>query len=87
MVERKARLEARIDQDLDRLIAEAAEVLHVSKSAFVSDALREAAMKVVARAETTLMSAEVFDEMMASIDVADQSRELADLAAMPRRIS
>ncbi len=87
MVERKARLEARIDQDLDRLIAEAAEVLHVSKSAFVSDALREAAMKVVARAETTLMSAEVFDEMMASIDVADHSPELADLAAMPRRIS
>jgi uncharacterized protein (DUF1778 family) len=82
----KARLEARIDAELDDLIVEAAERLHVSKTTFVSDAVREAAVKVIARAETTLMAAEVFDSMMASIDVADESTELDGLAAMPRLI-
>jgi uncharacterized protein (DUF1778 family) len=83
----KARLEARIDADLDDLIVEAAEQLHVTKTAFVSDALREAALKVLARSEVTLMAPDVFDSMIASIDVADESRELDDLAAMPRRIT
>lgn len=83
----KARLEARIDADLDDLIVEAAQQLHVTKTAFVSDALREAALKVIARSEVTLMAPEVFDSMMASIDVADESPELDDLAAMPRRIT
>jgi len=87
MAEHKARLEARIDRDLDRLIVEAAEALHVSKTAFVTEALREAAMKVVARGETTLMAPEVFDAMMTSIDEPDLAPELADLAALPRRIS
>ena len=87
MAEPKARLEARIDRDLDSLILEAADALHVSKTAFVTEALREAAMKVLARADTTLMAPEVFDEMMGSIDVADHSPELADLAALPSRIS
>jgi uncharacterized protein (DUF1778 family) len=35
----KVRLEARIDADLDDLIVEAAERLHVSKTTFVSDAV------------------------------------------------
>lgn len=83
----KARLEARIDADLDELIVEAAGRLHVTKTAFVSDALREAALKVIARAEVTMMAPEVFDSMMASIDLADDSSELDDLAAMPRLIS
>lgn len=87
MGEQKPRLEARIDPDLGSLIVEGADALHVAKTAFVAEALREAAMKVFARANTTLMSPEVFDEMMASIDVADHSPELADLAALPRRIS
>ena len=83
----KARLEARIDADLDQLITEAAEKQGVSKTAFVSDAARDAALKVIARAEVTLMAAEVFDQMMASLDTADDSPELEDLAALPRRIT
>lgn len=82
----KARLEARIDTDLDELITEAAERLNITKTAFVTDSLRDAAMKVIARDDVTLMSAEVFDSMMASIDVADESRELKALASLPRRI-
>ena len=83
----KARLEARIDAQLDELITQAAHKQGVSKTAFVSDAARDAALKVIARAEVTLMAAEVFDLMMASIDVADDSPELEELAALPRRIA
>jgi uncharacterized protein (DUF1778 family) len=83
----KARLEARIDADLDQLITEAAEKQGVSKTAFVSDAARDAALKVIARAEVTLMAAEVFDQMMATLDIADDSPELEKLAALPRRIT
>ena len=83
----KARLEARIDADLDRLITEAAAKQGVSKTAFVSDAARDAALKVIARADVTLMAAEIFDQMMASIDTADDSPELEELAALSRRIT
>lgn len=84
---RKSRLEARIDAELDDLIVEAAGLLRVSKTTFLSDALREAALKVIARADVMMMSAAVFDEMVASVDVADESPELQNLAAMPRVIS
>jgi uncharacterized protein (DUF1778 family) len=83
----KARLEARIDTELDDLIIEAAERLNVTKTTFIADAVREAALKVIARADVTLMAAEVFDQMIASLDVADESPELEELATLPRRIS
>jgi uncharacterized protein (DUF1778 family) len=83
----KARLEARIDPELDDLIVEAADRLHVSKTTFVCDAVRDAALKVVARADVTMMAPEVFDSMMASIDVADESPELERLAILPRIIT
>jgi len=83
----KARLEARIDPELDELIEDAARQLHVTKTAFVTETLREAALKVTARAETTLMDAQVYDTMLASLEVDDDSPALADLAALPRRIT
>lgn len=83
----KARLEARIDADLDDLITQAAHQQGVSKTAFVSDAARDAALKIIARAEATLMAAGVFDEMMATVDLADHSPELEELADLPRRIT
>jgi uncharacterized protein (DUF1778 family) len=83
----KSRLEARIDADLDALIAEAAGRLNVTKTAFVTESLRDAALKVIARDDITLMRADVFDSMIASIDVAVDSPELDDLAALPRRIA
>lgn len=82
----KGRLEARIDTELDELITEAATRLRVTKTAFVTGAVRDAALKVMARAETTLMAPELFDAMMASLDTADESPELESLAALPRRI-
>ena len=83
----KARLEARIDVELDEMITEAADRLNVTKTAFVSDAIRDAALKVIARADVTMMAPGVFDAMMASIDTADDSPELKSLAGLPRRIN
>lgn len=83
----KARLEARIDTELDDLITEAADRLRITKTAFVTGSLRDAALKVLARDDVVLMAPEVFDAMMASIDVADESRPLSDLAELPRRIA
>jgi len=82
-----ARLEARIDPELDAMIIEAAQRLNVTKTAFVSNAVRDAALKVIARADVTMMAPAVFDAMMASLDVADDSPELVELANLPRRIT
>ncbi|WP_434621614.1 DUF1778 domain-containing protein [Arthrobacter sp. A5] len=68
------------------LIAEAASLLHVTKSAFVADAARQAAQKVIARSDVTLMAPEVSDVMMASLDMPDESTELAALSKLPRLI-
>ncbi|MFW0772716.1 DUF1778 domain-containing protein [Paenarthrobacter nitroguajacolicus] len=85
-VPKTRRLELRTDETTDQLISEAAELLHVSKTAFVTDAARQAAERVVARADTTLMAPEIFDAMMASLDVADESSELETLSKLPRLI-
>lgn len=78
------RLELRMDETTDALITEAAELLHVTKSAFMADAARQAAQKVISRADMTLMAPEVFDVMMASLDTPDESEGLAALAKLPR---
>lgn len=80
------RLELRTDQSTDELITEAAELLHVTKSAFVTDAARQAAQKVISRSDVTLMAPEIFDAMMTSLDVPDESAELAALSKIPRLI-
>ncbi|HEV7167452.1 MAG TPA: DUF1778 domain-containing protein [Micrococcaceae bacterium] len=80
------RLELRTDEVTDGLIAEAASLLHVTKSAFVADAARQAARKVIARSDVTVMEPEVFDAMMAALEVPDESVELAALSKLPRLI-
>ena len=81
------RVELRTDPATDDLITEAAGLLHVAKSAFVADAARQAAERIIARSNVTLMSPEVFDAMMQSLDVPDESPELAKLAKIPRLIA
>lgn len=85
-ITKSRRLELRTDESTDQLISEAADLLHVTKTAFVTDAARQAAERVVARADTTLMAPEVFDAMMASLDVPDDSAELENLSRLPRLI-
>ncbi len=77
------RIEFRADPKTDDLIAEAAELLQTTKSVFVIDAARREAEGVVARADRTLMNAEVLDSLMSSLDVADDSPELERLAKLP----
>jgi len=84
---KKRRFELRTDEATDQLISEAADLLHVTKSAFVADAARQAAEKIIARSDVTLMSPVVFDTMMASLDIPDESPELAELAKLPRLIT
>jgi len=80
------RLELRTDEDTEQLINDAAALLHISKTAFVEDAVRAAAHKVIARADVTLMDPEVFDVMMSALHRADESPELAELAELPQLI-
>ncbi|WP_375494044.1 DUF1778 domain-containing protein [uncultured Jatrophihabitans sp.] len=80
------RLEARTDEQTEQLVADASALLHMSKTAFIEDAVRTAARKVVARADVTIMSVDVFDSMMSALHEPDHSPELADLSALPRLI-
>ena len=84
---KKRRLELRTDEATDQLISEAADLLQVTKSAFVTDAARRAAEKVIASSDVTLMSPVVFDTMMASLGIPDESPELAEMAKLPRLIA
>ena len=81
-----SRIELRTDPDTDGLISEAAAKLHVSKSAFIAEAAAQAAAKVIARSDVTVMAPEVFDNLMASLGTPDESPQMAALAAMPRLI-
>lgn len=81
------RMELRTDAATDDLITEAAQLVHISKSAFVADAARLAAQRVIARSDTTLMASELFDSMMATLDSADDAPGLAEIAALPRLIA
>lgn len=83
----KARLEARIDTDLDHMIDEAAHRLHLSKTAFITQMLREASMKVIARADVTLMDPAEFDRMVSSLEIPDESPELKELLSRPTQIA
>lgn len=74
---KKRRFELLTDEATDQLISETADLLHLTKSAFVADAARQAAERIVARSDVTLMSPAVFDTMMASLDIRDKSPELA----------
>lgn len=79
------RFEARLDDATDELITKAAELTHMSKSAFVTSAARAEAEKIVARADITMLDSKTFDQLVSSLDVADESPELAKkLAQLPR---
>lgn len=85
-VTKTRRLELRTDEDTEQLVTEAAALLHMSKTAFVEDAVRTAARKVIARSDITLMAPEIFDSMMSALDRPDESAGLAELAELPKLI-
>lgn len=69
---RRERLEARVDSETNAVIARAAAALNLSKSEFVVSAVAAEAQRVVARTDVTLMPAEMFDQMMSTLDVPDE---------------
>ena len=85
-VKKSGRLELRTDETTDQLITHAAALLHMSKTAFVTDAARQVAERVVGRADVTLMSPEAFEAMVASLGVPDESLALETKSRLPRLI-
>lgn len=65
------RFELRLSADAARDLDTAATALGVSKSQFACDAVSEKALNVLARADVTLMDAQMFDHMMTSLDTPD----------------
>jgi uncharacterized protein (DUF1778 family) len=85
-VTKTRRLELRTDEDTEQLVTDAAALLHISKTAFVEDAVRAAARRVIARSDVTLMDPAVFDSMISALDRPDESTGLAELAKLPKLI-
>jgi uncharacterized protein (DUF1778 family) len=80
------RLELRTDEDTEQLVTDAAALLRISKTAFVEDAVRAAARRVIARSDVTLMDPAMFDSMMSALARPDESTGLAELAKLPTLI-
>ncbi|MDR1712521.1 MAG: DUF1778 domain-containing protein [Propionibacteriaceae bacterium] len=78
---RSRRLEARLDPDTDDLITKAAAALGESRSAFVTRILRDASVRVLGRADLTLMPDELFNQVIRSLDVPDEAPGLEAAAA------
>jgi uncharacterized protein (DUF1778 family) len=79
------RIELRADAASARDIALAAQMLHLSVSAFILQAAAAEAGRVLARTDHTMMPAEQFDHMMASLDQPDEAPNLARAARRRRK--
>jgi uncharacterized protein (DUF1778 family) len=85
MAAKTQRIEMRTDPVSEERIVLAAQAAHMSVSAFVLEAATSAADRMLARSDTTVMPAEQFDALIASLDVADEAPQLSQLASRPRR--
>ena len=85
MATKTQRIEIRADAESQERIIRAASVVHESVSAFVLNAATAAADRVLARADRTLMPAEQFDALLATLDEPDEAPALARAAARRRR--
>ncbi|HKT05710.1 MAG TPA: DUF1778 domain-containing protein [Rugosimonospora sp.] len=87
MTAKTERIEVRADETSKARIAEAAELLGEPVSAFVVRTARAEAERVLARAHTTVMPAEQFDALLASLDEPDPAPLLTEAANRPRRFT
>jgi uncharacterized protein (DUF1778 family) len=88
MATKTRRLEARTDEDTYEMLVRAAEAEHETVSAFVVDAARGRAERVIARSDVTLMPNAEFDEMMAALSSAPRViPALREAASRPRRFA
>ncbi len=79
------RIELRVSAVDKDAIASAAELEHVSTTVFVRNAVLARVEHVRARSERTLMAAEQFDALVASLDVPDETPNLARAFAHKRK--
>jgi uncharacterized protein (DUF1778 family) len=79
------RIEVRADETSKSRISEAADLLGEPVSAFMVRSACAEADKVLAKAHRTLMPAEQFDLLIASLDEADDAPVLTEIANRPRR--
>jgi uncharacterized protein (DUF1778 family) len=85
MATKDERLELRVSKADRSLIEDAARHLRESVSDFTRNAALDRAQHVLARAEVLLMPADQFDDLLASLDTADEAPVLAEALARPRR--
>lgn len=79
------RIELRVSAADKDAIAAAAALEQTTTTEFVRQAILERAQYVQARSDRTLMPAEQFDALVAALDVADETPNLAQEFARPRR--
>jgi uncharacterized protein (DUF1778 family) len=82
---RTERIELRVSAEDKAAIAAAAATEQVTTTDFVRDAVLDRVEHVRARADRTLMPARQFDALVASLDVADETPNLARAFAGRRR--
>jgi uncharacterized protein (DUF1778 family) len=82
---RTERIELRVSADDKAVIAAAAAMEQVTTTDFVRDAVLDRVQHVRAGADRTLMLGAQFDALVASLDVADETRNLARAFASRRR--
>jgi uncharacterized protein (DUF1778 family) len=85
VVSKTERIELRVTAADKDAIASAAELEEVSTTDFVRRAVLDRVAYVRARSERTLMPAEQFDALVASLDVPDETPNLARAFAHKRR--
>jgi uncharacterized protein (DUF1778 family) len=79
------RIELRADPTSAANIALAAQLQHLSVSAFILQAAAGEAERLLARSDHTVMPAAQFDSIIASLDEPDEAPNLARAAARRRR--
>jgi len=84
MTTKASRAEFRADEELMAQLRRAAELVHEQTSEFIRRAVFERAQRVLAQELTTAMAREQFDELLESLENADDAPELAKLARAPR---
>jgi len=79
------RIELRVSAEDKDAIAAAAAMEHTTTTEFVRHAVLDRAQHVQARSDRTLMPAEQFDGLVAALEMADDTPNLAQAFARPRR--
>jgi len=83
---RDSRIDTRVDTATKELIAKAAGLAKQTVSSFVTEAAREKAELLLARADQTIMPAQQFDAMLAALDDTSVNQVLQAVLDRPSRI-